>query len=325
MTFLFLFINSHKRLRSGWRLIVFVGLFLLQATISSTLIETVFVIFNASPEKTMTRAMGFVLSSLVLLFAAVLIGWICAKGFENLPFRSLGWSFVSGWWRDLSFGILFGTVFLLLTAGIAALGGGLKFTFNQTANLNLIGNTVLLSAVVFAFGAAGEEALFRGYAVQTLTRARLSWLAILLTSIFFAAVHADNPNANVFGLINTVLAGVWFVAAYLKTRSLWFPFGMHWAWNWTMAAILGLPVSGITQLTPEPVWRSIDTGPVWLTGGHYGLEGGAACTISLIISTILIWFVPFIKPNAEMLALTNQENPVALPADLPPSSSIFKN
>lgn len=92
-----------------------------------------------------------------------------------------------------------------------------------------------------------------------------------------------------------------------------------------MAAILGLPVSGITQIAPEPVWRGIDQGPTWLTGGHYGIEGGAACTIALVVSTVLIWLTPFLKPDAEMLLLSSKENPKVLPTDFPPSSPpIFK-
>lgn len=327
MPFLLLFFNSYYRLRSGWRLFIFASLFFVLAIVLMTILNAALHLLGASPEKTLTRGAAFILSSSVLLFTAVLIGWVCARGIEGLAFRSLGWSLLPFWWRDLSIGILFGAGTLFLSAGIATLGGGLRFTFNQTTGVNLIGQTVLLSALVFAFGAAGEEALFRGYPVQTLTRARLSWVAILLTSIFFALLHAQNPNVNLLGLTNTALAGVWFVVAYLKTRNLWFPFGVHWAWNWTMAAILGLPVSGITQITPDPVFRGIDAGPVWLTGGHYGLEGGAACTISLVASTIFIWLTPFLKPNAEMLALTNQENVVSKPNnfDPPPAPSTSKN
>jgi hypothetical protein len=32
-----------------------------------------------------------------------------------------------------------------------------------------------------------------------------------------------------------------------------------------------------------------DFGPQWLTGGTYGIEGGAACTIALILSSLFLW------------------------------------
>jgi hypothetical protein len=53
--------------------------------------------------------------------------------------------------------------------------------------------------------------------------------------------------------------------------------------------LLGLPVSGIERLAPAPLLRAINSGPDWLTGGSYGIEGGAACTIALLISTLVIW------------------------------------
>ena len=35
------------------------------------------------------------------------------------------------------------------------------------------------------------------------------------------------------------------------------------------------------------------SGPAWLTGGTYGIEGGLACTVALVISTIIIWRYPW--------------------------------
>jgi hypothetical protein len=52
-----------------------------------------------------------------------------------------------------------------------------------------------------------------------------------------------------------------------------------------------------------------DQGPAWLTGGAYGIEGGAACTIVLIISTIFIWRTRFVHATEEMQRLTDRENP----------------
>lgn len=307
MTFSFIFLNLFGRLRSGWRACVFVALFVIFTMILQTVGAMGLRILESLTKSPLNPQLGFIVVSSVFLVAAVSIGWVCAQGIEGLPFRSLGWSLRNYWWRDLSLGILIGAGSLLFAAMVAALGGGLSFMINQTTNLNSVVATVLLSAIVFAFAAAAEEALFRGYPLQTFARANLVWVGAVISSIVFAWMHSDNQNVTVFGLINTGLAGIWFVAAYLKTRNLWLPFGMHWAWNWMMAAILGLPVSGITQITPEPILRGVDAGPVWLTGGHYGIEGGATCTIALIVSTALVWFAPFLKPSAEMLALTSQE------------------
>src|ERR1044071_9755068 len=95
-----------------------------------------------------------------------------------------------------------------------------------------------------------------------MARSHLAWVAVIITSIIFSYGHLQNPNAVPgFTFANTAIAGVWLAIAYLKTRNLWFPLGIHWAWNWTMGAVLGLPVSGIERLTPEPLWRAVDLGP----------------------------------------------------------------
>ena len=157
---------------------------------------------------------------------------------------------------------------LALAAGIAAAGGGLRFNLSSASLLPLVGKTLLFSAILFIVAALAEEALFRGYPLQTLTRAGLASLGALLTSVPFAAIHLDNPNvAQGFTFVNTALAGVWFAVAYLRTRSLWFPLGVHWAWNWAQGSLFGLPVSGITSIAPHPLLQASDLGPAWLTGG----------------------------------------------------------
>jgi len=105
------------------------------------------------------------------------------------------------------------------------------------------------------------------------------------------------------------LAGVWLAVAYWCTRSLWLALGLHWAWNWAMGSLVGLPVSGLTRLSPASLLTATDMGPTWLTGGAYGIEGGAACTVALIFSTIFIWRTRLLKPNEELKHFTDGEMP----------------
>jgi len=194
---------------------------------------------------------------------------------------------------------------LFLAVALATISKGLKFS-PDSAGATSIAETVFASAVIFVFAAAAEEVLFRGYPLQTLTRAKLAWLGVFLTSVPFAAVHLKNPNVSpVFTFINTALAGVWLAVAYLRTRSLWFSLGIHWSWNWAQASLLGLPVSGISSLAPAPLLHAVNAGPDWLTGGGYGIEGGAACTAALVISTLVIWRLKLIV-RADVPS--NQEN-----------------
>jgi hypothetical protein len=148
---------------------------------------------------------------------------------------------------------------------------------------------------------AFEELVFRGYAFQTLLRGAPAIVPVLLFSIYFGWAHWDNPNRTLFSTANTALAGIWLSIAYLRTRSLWFPTALHFAWNWTMGAFFGIPISG-QRIPPHPILVSTSGEPVWLTGGSYGSEGGVAATVVLIIAIVVIWRAPGLRVSPEMNA-----------------------
>lgn len=286
------FLDKDGHLRSGWRLAIFAIAFFICAQLSEfVLLRGIAGIQRRSILEVANSNWAFVSGHGAILFSAALVGWACGALFEELPFRALGCSPHRGWLRNLGIGSALGFASLLLAALLATVTRGIHFRFD-TAGARSIGATVAVSAFVFVFAAAAEELLFRGYPLQTLTRAHLAWLGILLTSVPFAAVHLNNPNVVPgFTFLNTALAGLWLAVAYLRTRSLWLPLGLHWSWNWAQASLLGLPVSGISRIAPAPLLHASNSGPDWLTGGAYGIEGGAACTVALLISTLIIWRV----------------------------------
>jgi uncharacterized protein len=310
-----LFFNSVGRIRSGWRFLFFAFAFWLCAAVVFTVVFS-FATFAPVFQDFLNGNWGFVVQNLINLSVAAGVAFACQKLLEDLPVKTLGWTFHDFWWRDFVFGIVIGISALLAAVGIAAAAGAMSFRVNQFAFVPAaFASSLFSSGVIFLVGAAAEETLFRGYALQTLTRARLAWLAVLLTSLPFALGHLNNPNViPAFTFANTALAGIWFGAAYLKTRSLWFPFAMHFVWNWAQAQFFGIPVSGITRLTPVPLLESSTVESLnWISGGKYGIEGGAACTVALALATVTVWLLPFPKPDAELFALTNQENPIVAP------------
>ena len=128
-----------------------------------------------------------------------------------------------------------------------------------------------------------EELSFRGYIMQGLGRAWGMPLAVVVSSLLFGAVHALNPNANALGVANIVVVGILFACAYLVTRSLWLPVGLHIGWNLAEIQWFGFPGSGhtepsllhsVTQRTGmddrRRLWpRGRDHGPGRRTRGHY--------------------------------------------------------
>ena len=278
------------KLRSGWRLAIFVVAFLVFGLLfgAAAMLLATFVFGPPVPGSAVFLTINGVVSAVI----ALVVGWLCGKYLENLPFEALGASLKNRWLVNLLLGLIGGAITFAIGAGVGVIFGGLSFSFNSDAPSNAIVSTLLTSFLVFAAAAAFEEALFRGYILQTFVRSGLAWPAIIVISVAFGAVHLGNPNADWISSVNTALAGIWFGVAYLKTRDLWFPTGLHLAWNWTQGSIFGVEVSGLTDIVKQPLLRETDVGPTWLTGGDYGIEGGIATTVALILATVAIYFLP---------------------------------
>lgn len=315
------FLNEVGRLRSGWRVLLFAFAFLAVFFLIATFLWLGYMIlFNVAGNRVpYLNRIADLLYRLNILVSALGAGYICTRLFEGLPWRSLGLTLHHGWLRDLLLGCVIGFAGLAFAVAIATAAGGLRFTLGGSV-LGMI-RSLVISAVMLFIAALAEEALFRGYPLQTLTRARLAVLALILTSVPFGLAHLSNPNVIPGATFaNTVLAGLWLGVAYLRTRSLWFPLGVHWAWNWALGGVFGLPISGKT-LVSNPLLIGVDVGPAWLTGGNYGIEGGVACTIAMLIFTIFVWRTRLVSPTPEMEKLTSDENPRENPMPLPPVQS----
>lgn len=302
--------NDFGRLRSGWRGLIFCLPLLGIALLLGTVLRIVWVTLFELGYTRYFDALAPIGFHAILLVAALGAGFVCARWLEGLPWRSLGLTFHQRWLRDLLVGLVIGFVALAIAVAIATAAGGLRFSFGGAGAMIPVARSLVGAALILFIPALAEESLFRGYPLQTLARAHLAWIGVLATLLFFGYVHLNNPNV-VPGLtfINTSLAGLWLAVGYLRTRSLWFPLGLHWSWNWALGAFFGLPVSGL-NLASHPLFKGIDLGPTWLTGGSYGIEGGVGCTIALVLFTLFTWRTKWVSATPELKTLTSQENPV---------------
>ncbi len=186
------------------------------------------------------------------------------------------------------FGTLFGaSLVALAVAGIALIG---KYRVEFVGAGSMIAALLVVMATLLA-GALAEELAFRGYPFQRLVDTIGPIGAVLAMSAVFSAIHGFNPSVSRLGLANTVLIGVLFSFAFLQTRSLWLVWGMHFGWNFMLGVVAGLPVSGLTAFAV--VVRGKAQGPVWLTGGDYGIEGSLNATLVILLGTFLL--VPLLR------------------------------
>ena len=129
---------------------------------------------------------------------------------------------------------------------------------------------------VFIPAVLHEELLFRGYPFQKLLRLNRAF-AVLFAAALFAALHLGNSAVTPLGILNIFLGGILLGLAYVRYGRLWFPIGLHLAWNLMSGPILGHEVSGYTGATTLLIERG--GGPWWVTGGEFGIEGSAWMTM----------------------------------------------
>ncbi|MGD0444426.1 MAG: CPBP family intramembrane glutamic endopeptidase [Edaphobacter sp.] len=144
---------------------------------------------------------------------------------------------------------------------------------------------LLLNLATLAVAALVEEVAFRGYAFRRLIESIGPVAATLVMSSLFGLGHVLNPGASWTSTLVTMLAGLLLSVAWLRTHGLWLGWGFHFAWNASMGALFGLPVSGITDFASVVQTRTF--GRLWLTGGDYGPEA-AGFTVIVLLAGIAI-------------------------------------
>ena len=286
-----LFWNRREaRLRAGWRVVLFV----VASGVASTAL--------AGPgRRVLGRLLPVVYANVVeVVVLLLLIGvflWMAARWLDHRPIVDYGFHLSRPWWLDLGFGLALGA---FLMAGVYALAlaiGWVKVTgtFVSPPGQPFIG--AILADVVLVVGiACWEEIVFRGYVIKNLAEGFYSriigarWatvIAILIPSVLFGLAHAGKANATMLSTANTMLFGVVFGAGYALTGELALPIGLHFAWDFVQAFVLGR--SGDTAgLGAFLVVGEGDSAARPWTGWPYTVEGGLLGTAALVVGFLLI-------------------------------------
>ena len=269
---------SQGRVRPLWRFFLSAAAISLAVVLVGLAVGFVFGLAGKPPGFFTAQA-----ASALLLFPALLgVFKIFCLAFERRPLGAAGLAPCGRWRVELALGLAVGTLMILAVAGLEWALGFLHFSLSPETLAWQAGWGLGLLAVL-ALAAANEEMAFRGYPFQRLIESIGPVGAIVILSALFGALHLGNPNHTWASTANTMLVGVPFSIAYLRTRMLWLPIGMHFAWNVVQGFVLGLPVSGIQF--PVSLLHAEVGGREWLTGGSYGPEGGVLALVSILLAT----------------------------------------
>lgn len=177
--------------------------------------------------------------------------------------------------KGLGLGLLFGFLLFTLVVGVAAIAD--VYNIVGKGGTGALVSALIATAILPGFM---EELLFRGILFRWLEEFGGSWFGLVLSSALFGLGHIFNPGATWSAtLLISVEAGVLLGGAYMLTRSLWMPIGLHAAWNFTQGEVFDVPVSGLDS---NGLVEAQLSGPTLLTGGTFGLEGSV---IALVIGT----------------------------------------
>lgn len=209
-----------------------------------------------------------------LAAAAVLLAyWLYVRAYERRVVQELACARAL---PELGVGLLTGASLVAAVIALLMLVDGYR-----SAGSNGLSMGVVTPLAMMTFVGVLEEVLSRGIVFRITEQWLGSWSAVVLSSLLFGLAHLPGQGAGTLAILVTVVAGVLFAAAYLVTRRLWLGIGIHIAWNYTLGSIFSIAVSGHEA---KGLLKGTSSGPVWLTGGEYGLEGSV---FTLIVLTIL--------------------------------------
>jgi membrane protease YdiL (CAAX protease family) len=271
------FYTTAGTLRAPWRLLLFAVAFIASTmVVQSFFVLLVTALFSAGSP-------GTTASYFMQAAAALLATWFCLVAVEKKPWSEVGLHARALEPRRLLLALTVGGGAIAIAIGVLVIAGWLD---QEPGTANDWGAALLRMALILVPAAFSEELITRGY-VLTALKDGLSWRwAVIITSVAFGLLHLTNPGASAQSVLVVALAGGFLAVVRIVTDSLYAAWAAHFAWNWVMAAIFHVPVSGFAF--GYPAYRYVDAGPDWATGGGWGPEIGVPACLMMIVGTVLV-------------------------------------
>ena len=266
-------------LRSGWRLLIYIAVFIALAQLLSAVARH----FFPRPRGAAPPLWGFLLGECISLVSAILPALALSR-LERRPFGAYGLSrqdaFGTRFWIGAAWGIASFTLLILVMRVIGV------FSFGVLAlhGVRLV-KFAAFWAVLFLTVGLFEEFLFRGYSLATLAQGVSFWPAAIITSAAFGFVHLGNKGEGWAGALGAAAIGLFFCLTISRTASLWFAIGLHMSWDWSETYLYSVPDSGL--VLPGHLLNSSFHGPAWLTGGSVGPEGSVLLFVLIGVMTLV--------------------------------------
>ena len=310
--------SEEKRVRAPWRLfvqgILFVGISVVTMSVAGSAIAQIFGLDMGKglPVLAMEHIGVRVLVMMMQCAAALVSVWVAVRYLDRRCWSDIGLARLGRWMGEAGLGFLMGGLLMTFIFVVELLAGWVQVG-NGSANhmgLSLFWVTVL-TLVAMVIGAFAEELVFRGYHLRNIVEGAVGsrvgprgavFIALLVSSVFFGALHALSPESSTVAVVNIAFAGLMYGFAFLVTGRLGLVTGLHAAWNFFQSNVYGFTTSG--QPSQASFFQhTTQTGPDLWTGGSFGPEAGAVATIATLIGIALLgwrWRYGFRIPSTEL-------------------------
>jgi len=180
---------------------------------------------------------------------------------------------------------MFGAAVLIgVVTGALEFGG---YVFNGAVGL------FIMFFIGFIIQGMSEEVLCRGFLMISISRRYSMLLAVVVNSVLFAAMHLFNSGISVLAIVNLTLFGIFASVYMLYTENIWGVSAIHSIWNFVQGNFFGIKVSGM-QLNCT-IFSFESNGKTLINGGDFGLEGGIAVSIVLVLATVITLILMYMK------------------------------
>ncbi|MBL6981276.1 MAG: CPBP family intramembrane metalloprotease [Anaerolineales bacterium] len=271
------------RLRAGWRLLAHFCILAASLVAFGVIASPLFLWAERSGS-------SFLLLNVLVALAGITTSVIIARHFaDKHSFVSLGLKLDSKALRDLFFGFaltaaIMGFIYLIEWVAGWLTFEGFAWDFQSPGHVI---REVLIMLMVYVFVGWQEELISRGYWLQNLEEGiNMDW-AVFISSLFFSLAHYGNPGFAWAPLLGLLVSGYFLAYAYIRTRSLWLPIGLHIGWNFFEGTVFGFQVSGTESY--RLILQSV-RGPTLWTGGAFGPEAGLVLIPGLALGIAAIWW-----------------------------------
>lgn len=292
------FSPDEPRLRAGWRLALQSLLLLAIGGCLSVPLFTILLFFDPTllASYPSLKPEYLLLTVIVEAIVFTLSVFLARRYLDKRSIESLGLKLNLQSLVDVLIGIAItllqmGLIYLLMSQLGWITFEGFAWEFDP---IGIVLKNTFLFFMIFVCVGWSEELLSRGYHLQTIASGINLFWGVIISSSVFSLLHIFNAGATWTSVAGIFFAGILFAYAYIRTKQLWLPIGMHIGWNFFEGVVFGFPVSGLNTYT---LIRIKVNGPEIWTGSIFGPEAGLIVLPALILGAFLIYLYTMRRPT----------------------------